>query len=166
MIRARRVPPLLSRILGDGIYSVMLLTGEGELLGDASTERSKKQHEGENIEDDIEEEQLDVASVGALISEVAADYARAGRELLPQDRQRRNELDCLIVESGEGKFGRRHLIGVACCVTVQNDIYYIAAMADPDVTGYGLLRARLMALEGYVRESLNQIVGNGHPSQM
>lgn len=36
MLRSSRIPPLLSRITGDGIHTALLITSDGELLGSSS----------------------------------------------------------------------------------------------------------------------------------
>jgi len=67
MIRSCRIPPMLSRICGDGIEAALLVTIDGELLG-ASYPLSEK------LEKSITE-------VGSLVTEIASDYARLGHEL-------------------------------------------------------------------------------------
>lgn len=68
MLRASNIPPLLSRITGDGIHTALLVTSDGELLGSSST--SSYYSDNNNI-----------ASVGSLIAEVASEYKRAGNDL-------------------------------------------------------------------------------------
>lgn len=208
MLRASQIPPLLSRILGDGIDGAMLLTSDGELLGSAfantsnpmkanrknsNPNTSSTNHNinldyssaptsmgsilGKTLQDSLESElgdnrdshydPLDAASIGALVAEVAGDYARAGRELLSQGRanDKGSELECLIIETENGR-----LVGVACCSFFtsnnfnSNQLYYVAATGISSHVGYGLLRARIMALEGYVRESLVQVSVYGNSS--
>ena len=198
MLRASRIPPLLSRILGDGMDGAMLLTSDGELLGSAFTTSSIHDINNKN-ESSSSSFVLDAASMGALVAEVTNDYARAGRELLHQGSQSSqsnirqghegqgnngSELECLIIETELGR-----VIGVACCsfytsnssddggynttsssITGNNNqVYYIAATGNSSQVGHGLVRARIMALEGYIRESLVQVsvygnVGSVTPS--
>ena len=193
MLRASRIPPLLSRIIGDGIDGAMLLTSDGELLGSSFLEDNPvNDHNGhENLPGS---NPLDKASMGALIAEVAGDYVRAGRELLVsssistssvymgnagdnnnnnnrdnngnrvKNSQRKGcNLDCLIVELELGR-----LIGVACCFPSQDEVYFVAATGDSKIVGHGLLRARILALEGYIRESLVQITAysNGRSTEV
>lgn len=67
MIRSCRIPPMLSRICGDGVEAALLVTTDGELLGVSHPLP-------ETLEKTISE-------VGSLVTEVFADYARLGVEL-------------------------------------------------------------------------------------
>ena len=87
MIRSRRIPPLLSRVTVDGITSTLLVTSDGELLGtsfstapNAGGSVTAEETENPNIPDSAEPA-LDMAAVGALVAEVAAEYHRLGNEL-------------------------------------------------------------------------------------
>jgi len=85
MLRARRVPPLLSRITGNGIHTVLLVTSDGELLGSTTTVQQSSAQSGEksvsNNNSTVLPGGLDLASIGSLVAEVATDYKRAGNEL-------------------------------------------------------------------------------------
>ena len=67
MIRSCHIPPLLSRICGDGIQAALLVTTDGELLGTSYP----------FPEDDLG----NLCEVGSLVTEIAADYQRLGHEL-------------------------------------------------------------------------------------
>lgn len=67
MIRSRRIPPMLSRICGDGIQASLLVTVDGELLGTSSP-----------LDETLEKS---VSETGSLVTEIAADYQRLGLEL-------------------------------------------------------------------------------------
>jgi len=87
MIRSSNIPPLLSKICTDGIQSSLLVTADGELLGNS-----------ENYDLDSFGQSLtaqDSADIGALVAEVAADYRRLGCELslLDSKKNERNDFD-------------------------------------------------------------------------
>lgn len=67
MIRSGKIPPLLSRVCGDGIEAALLVTTDGELLGTSFP-----------LDETLEKS---IAQVGSLVTEIAADYARLGHEL-------------------------------------------------------------------------------------
>ena len=97
MIRSRQVPPLLSRICGDGIQSASIMTSDGELLG--SSYRRHSESHGDRV---------------SLVADLTADYVRLGAEL------RQRQLYYLQVELSKG------IIGVAsagpdCFVTAFAD---------------------------------------------
>uniref|UniRef100_A0A7S2P5S0 Roadblock/LAMTOR2 domain-containing protein n=1 Tax=Leptocylindrus danicus TaxID=163516 RepID=A0A7S2P5S0_9STRA len=167
MIRARRIPPLLNRVLGDGITTALLLTGDGELLGSATLE-------GENIS----EVKLDTPSLGALVAEVARDYIRAGTDLLTQNQpivtsnsnisspsssgtkktagggnNNQDGLQCLLLELED------QLIGLSMCTTSNNRTWYVVAVGNSREVEMGLMRTRLTALQGYICEAM-QGIGN------
>mmetsp|Transcript_10746 Transcript_10746/g.14487 ORF Transcript_10746/g.14487 Transcript_10746/m.14487 type:complete len:203 (+) Transcript_10746:111-719(+) len=91
MIRSRRIPPLLSRICNDGIHSALLVTSDGELLGsynereDTTTTTTAPSSPSSSpptqSTNNAIADQLDMAAIGALISEVAGDYLKLGNEL-------------------------------------------------------------------------------------
>ena len=103
MIRSRNIPPLLSRITGDGINTALLVTADGELLGSSSDASPQQQPPpvdnpstavtGATSSSSLPEnptagsnpnapsDHLDFGSIGALVAEVAADYRRLGTEL-------------------------------------------------------------------------------------
>mmetsp|Transcript_45662 Transcript_45662/g.55404 ORF Transcript_45662/g.55404 Transcript_45662/m.55404 type:complete len:157 (+) Transcript_45662:156-626(+) len=150
LIRASRIPPLLSQITGNGIKYCLLITSDGELLG-----RSHSENET-NEQDDI----INVDSVGALVAEVAGDYRRAGNDVSlltgaaagrtpsPADLTRGGgvTLCCLVLEMDKG------IVGVA---NAGSDCY-VVVVAESDVK-YGLLKARVTALAEYVREAFSKL---------
>jgi predicted regulator of Ras-like GTPase activity (Roadblock/LC7/MglB family) len=75
MIRSTQVPSVLGRICGDGIRSVALVTGEGELLGTSCRQ---------------------MADQATLLTEIASDYVRLAAEL----RERTFTFLCLELEQG------------------------------------------------------------------
>ncbi len=82
MLRASNIPPLLSRITGDGIHTALLVTSDGELLGSSCTSSDCVTKKDETY----------VANVGSLLAEVTSEYNRAGndvslilRRLIPAD---------------------------------------------------------------------------------
>lgn len=102
MIRSRNIPPLLSRITGDGINVALLVTADGALLGSsvaadlppptaagagtaaaaAATASLPEDAAGVNPNAPADQQhRLDYAAIGALVAEVAADYQRLGTEL-------------------------------------------------------------------------------------
>uniref|UniRef100_A0A7S2EBN6 Roadblock/LAMTOR2 domain-containing protein n=1 Tax=Trieres chinensis TaxID=1514140 RepID=A0A7S2EBN6_TRICV len=176
MIRSRRIPPLLSRVTGDGITSALLVTSDGELLGTSTAASSlpggafqAEEKENPNSPDSAELP-IDMAAVGALVAEVAADYHRLGNELQlldPRGMQpapvvaspqpggstpsgvkgkSSSSLKCLIVELDMG------LVGVA---SAGSDCY-VVALAEPKVE-HGMLKARLTVLAAHVQEALSQL---------
>ena len=170
MIRARRIPPLLDRILGDGITTALLLTGDGELLGSATLDAESSSSSSEV--------KLDTSSLGALVAEVARDYIRAGTDLLTQNppiatsnsnlasspssgskkttggaSTNQDGLQCLLLELED------HLIGLGMCNTRNNVTWYVVAVGDSKLVEVGLMRTRLTALQGYVCEAM-QGIGN------
>jgi len=111
MIRSRNIPPLLSRITGDGINAALLVTADGELLGSSSdavggpSSSPIDQNAAASIsslpipEDHLTtgpnspnpnapSDRLDHSAIGALVAEVAADYRRLGTELNHLDPHR------------------------------------------------------------------------------
>ena len=98
MIRSRNIPPLLSRITGDGINVALLVTADGSLLGSSvadqppptaaaagtagATASLPEDAAGVNPNAPADQQhRLDYAAIGALVAEVAADYQRLGTEL-------------------------------------------------------------------------------------
>ncbi len=71
MLRASNIPPLLSRITGDGIHTALLVTADGELLGSSCTSPDCNQYQEDSY----------VANVGSLLAEVTSEYKRAGNEI-------------------------------------------------------------------------------------
>jgi len=106
MLRSSRIPPLLSRITGDGIHTALLITSDGELLGSSSIPNSHPHHthihtpphptvkqpasaSSSSTESTssissspTSSSKFDHESMAALIAEVTSDYHRAGQELL------------------------------------------------------------------------------------
>ena len=113
MIRSRNIPPLLSRITGDGIDVSLLVTVDGELLGSSSdatgdqppapaaalaaepstsatvdppANNAATTDPNPNAPADaVSFGGLDHASIGSLVAEAAADYHRLGAELYHLD---------------------------------------------------------------------------------
>ena len=171
MLRASNIPPLLSRITGDGIHTALLVTSDGELLGSATTRQDLSFVSDDNI-----------ASIGSLIAEVAADYKRAGNDLAALDGKssisasEKNPttasarsvggttrstngvghpntsavpaLKCLLVEFEQGIAGVASTGSYAGCLVI--------ALAESTVE-VGLIRARVMTLASYVGEALTQL---------
>ena len=111
MIRSRNIPPLLSRITGDGINAALLVTADGALLGSSSDVAPVDQPSATNASTAAtavaagsspaaanaasppdgaggnpnapadQQQRLDYTAIGALVAEVAADYQRLGIEL-------------------------------------------------------------------------------------
>ena len=82
MLRASNIPPLLSRITGDGIHTALLVTSDGELLGSSGTSSDCVTKKDDTY----------FANVGSLLAEVTSEYKRAGndislilRRLIPAD---------------------------------------------------------------------------------
>ena len=117
MIRSRNIPPLLSRITGDGINAALLVTADGELLGSssdavggpsssstdqnaaaaapqpvaaaaASISSLPEDHLTTGSNPNAPSDHLDYSAIGALVAEVAADYRRLGTELNHLDPHR------------------------------------------------------------------------------
>lgn len=104
MLRSSRIPPLLSRVTGDGIHTALLITSDGELLGSFCTNTNSKCSsasssplvKNKNVKSSgsstdstssvssssASSSPLDKESIAALIAEVTSDYRRAGHELL------------------------------------------------------------------------------------
>ncbi len=164
MIRSRRIAPFLSRICEGGIIMSLLVTSDGELLGSHVVEENPIA--------------LEPSDVGALVTEVAADYQRLGTELqrldnkaagvvgtISQNNKSSNEnttnsnknlvnnnkglLPCLLVEMDEG-----YWVGIA---GASSDTY-VVAIAEPSVP-QGLIKERLLAVSRHVKESFSQIEG-------
>lgn len=139
MIRSQRISPFLSRICGDGIPMSLLVTANGELLGSHVVEDNPIS--------------LEPSDVGALVTEVAADYLQLGKELQRLDnktiKSSNGLLPCLIVEMNEGNW-----IGIAGA----GSDCYVVAIAEPSVP-QGFLKERLLAVSQYVKESFSQIEG-------
>lgn len=112
MIRSRRIPPLLSRITGDGVTAALLVTSDGELLGSVGSVPHSDGARGGGGEEKDETMATtlvatpgaardddavdngggndfppppDMSDVGSLVAEVAGDYARLGNELQSLD---------------------------------------------------------------------------------
>lgn len=99
MIRSRNIPPLLSRITGDGINVALLVTADGSLLGSSVADQppptaaaagtagaaaASLPQDAAGVNPNAPADQqhrLDYAAIGALVAEVAADYQRLGTEL-------------------------------------------------------------------------------------
>ena len=142
----------------------LLVTSDGELLGSHVVEENPIA--------------LEPSDVGALVTEVAADYQRLGTELqrldnkaagvvgtISQNNKSSNEnttnsnknlvnnnkglLPCLLVEMDEG-----YWVGIA---GASSDTY-VVAIAEPSVP-QGLIKERLLAVSRHVKESFSQIEG-------
>mmetsp|Transcript_9797 Transcript_9797/g.13805 ORF Transcript_9797/g.13805 Transcript_9797/m.13805 type:complete len:144 (-) Transcript_9797:142-573(-) len=138
MIRSCRIPPLLSRICGDGIDAALVVTNDGELLGSAQSPKSASMMEPD-----------EVAHAGSLVTEIAMDYSRLGNELElldPTLRAVKNSIQCLIMELDMG------LVAVS---SAGSDCLVIA-LADPNAP-HGMLKARLTALASHVQEALSPL---------
>uniref|UniRef100_A0A7R9Z5Z8 Roadblock/LAMTOR2 domain-containing protein n=1 Tax=Pseudictyota dubia TaxID=2749911 RepID=A0A7R9Z5Z8_9STRA len=178
MIRSRRIPPLLSRITGDGITSALLVTSDGEILGSSSplSPSAGSSISAEENPNSPAEPPLEMAAVGALVAEVAADYRRLGNELQLLDPRglqspppppssvvsspppggsahasggkgkSSSSLKCLIIELDLG------LVGVA---SAGSDCH-VVALAEPKVE-HGMLKARLTVLATHVQEALSHL---------
>lgn len=71
MLRASNIPPLLSRITGDGIHTALLVTSDGELLGSSCNSSDCNKYKDDSY----------VANVGSLLAEVTSEYKRAGNDI-------------------------------------------------------------------------------------
>mmetsp|Transcript_6396 Transcript_6396/g.9052 ORF Transcript_6396/g.9052 Transcript_6396/m.9052 type:complete len:145 (-) Transcript_6396:208-642(-) len=139
MIRSCRIPPLLSRICGDGINAALVVTNDGELLGSAQSPKSAA----------MMMEPEEVSHVGSLVTEIAMDYSRLGNELElldPTLRAVKNSIQCLIMELDMG------LVAVS---SAGSDCLVIA-LAD-STAHHGMLKARLTALSSHVQEALSPL---------
>lgn len=90
MIRSTRIPPILNRICDDVVYSALLVTADGELLG-ASTKRSTSSlvppaiasAAASGVGDDMDH-------LGTLIADIAVDYQRLGEEYAGVEQQQQH----------------------------------------------------------------------------
>lgn len=82
MIRSNQVPSVLTRICGNGISAVALVTGDGELLGTSYRKPCEM-----------------LSNQSTLLTEIASDYVRLGVEL------RQQSLSFLCFELDQGTVG-------------------------------------------------------------
>jgi len=162
MLRSRHIPPVLSRVTGDGIHTALLLTADGDLLGAYTTKSSPPDLSDEAQVTKEAGNDLDVASISALVAEVTGDYKRAGHELsFLRGPQRTSQptaypLKCLLLEMEFGMLGIAST--AAFTSTPSRADCYVAAIADSSLHDCpGLLKARISACAGHIGEALLQL---------
>mmetsp|Transcript_21079 Transcript_21079/g.61282 ORF Transcript_21079/g.61282 Transcript_21079/m.61282 type:complete len:181 (-) Transcript_21079:409-951(-) len=176
MIRSRRIPPLLSRITGDGITSALLVTSDGELLGTSSSlsPNAGSSISAEENPNSPAEPALEMTAVGALVAEVAADYRRLGNELHLLDPRGLQSPPPTSVVTSSSPGGTAHSTGGKAksssslkCLIVELDLglvgvasagsdCYVVALAEPKME-HGILKARLTVIAAHVQEALSQL---------
>ncbi|ETV95967.1 hypothetical protein H310_10623 [Aphanomyces invadans] len=132
MIRAKVLPTVLSQILGDGITATFLMTSEGALLGSVGSM-------------DIEVSSLPVVDnkvVGAIVSNVWGEYAESAKEIFTDEA-----LQVLFLHFDKGKS-----LSIASAGTG----YLVCAYSD-GTAPIGLVKARLQALQPFLKDALQQI---------
>ena len=168
MIRSRRIAPFLSRICEGGIVMSLLVTSDGELLGSHVVEENPIA--------------LEPSDVGALVTEVAADYQRLGTELqrldnkaagvvstLAQTNKSSNDTTTTTNNNNNNKNSSNYKGLLPCLLIEMNEGYwvgiagassdtYVVAIAEPSVP-QGLIKERLLAVSRHVKESFSQIEG-------
>ena len=174
MIRSRRIAPFLSRICEGGIVMSLLVTSDGELLGSHVVEENPIA--------------LEPSDVGALVTEVAADYQRLGTELqrldnkaagvvstLAQTNKSSNDTTTTTTNNNNNNTNNNNKNssnnkGLLPCLLIEmNEGYwvgiagassdtYVVAIAEPSVP-QGLIKERLLTVSRHVKESFSQIEG-------
>ena len=136
MIRACRIPPVLNRVCDESIPSALLVTFNGEIIGESTKFPHHK----------------DPAFFGTLVADIALDYQRAGEDYasIEASKIQKSHLQSVLIEMEGGT------VGISACSKV--DIFAIA-VARPD-TPPGLLKARLEQLTLFVEESLSEMYAN------
>mmetsp|Transcript_14905 Transcript_14905/g.29765 ORF Transcript_14905/g.29765 Transcript_14905/m.29765 type:complete len:146 (-) Transcript_14905:192-629(-) len=142
MIRARRVPPLLSRAAGHGIYRVLLLDSDGEILGHYDDEGDGAGLDAAAAGRKERIMAVGAAALGSIVTNVVGDYDRAGYDLLGMGAA--GPLGSLVVETDAARIG----------VSSAGGGYYVVCVADVTAE-LGLVRSRLAALGQHVGESLS-----------
>mmetsp|Transcript_10529 Transcript_10529/g.21659 ORF Transcript_10529/g.21659 Transcript_10529/m.21659 type:complete len:146 (-) Transcript_10529:209-646(-) len=141
MIRSCRIPAVLNRVCDESVPSALLVTFEGEILGESTAFPHHK----------------DASSFGTLVADIASDYQRAGEDYASidgnqninpgQEPQSKSHMQCLIIEMDSGCIGVSACAGVDC---------FVIAVAKPQ-TPMGLLKGRLLSLASFVQESMSTL---------
>ena len=130
VLRSAKIPAVLNRICDERIPSALLVTFEGEILGESTAFPHQKTPE----------------ALGALVADIASDYQRAGEDYAAIEGQRsKSHLECLLISMSDG------LIGVSACDGVD---CFVIATAKPDAPP-GLLKGRLESLASFVQDSMS-----------
>mmetsp|Transcript_18828 Transcript_18828/g.24236 ORF Transcript_18828/g.24236 Transcript_18828/m.24236 type:complete len:138 (-) Transcript_18828:155-568(-) len=133
MIRSCRIPFVLNRICDESIPSALLVTFEGEILGESTSFPHHK----------------DPSAFGTLVADIASDYQRAGEDYAAIDTVQRSKshLQCLLIEMDGGCIGVSACAGIDC---------FVIAVAKPD-TPPGVLKGRLQSLASFVQDSMSTL---------
>jgi hypothetical protein len=138
MIRSGSIPQVLNRICDDTIYSALLVTMDGELMGTSTAAHSY--------------EVTDPEALGALLADIAVDYGKLGQEYAGLDAVQRSKshLQCLLMELELG------LVCVSFCTGLDCLVVCLAKADAPP----GLVKAKLLALAAHVQEAFSTLAEN------
>ncbi|ETV79855.1 hypothetical protein H257_07069 [Aphanomyces astaci] len=132
MIRAKVLPTVLNQILSDGITAAFLMTSDGALLGTVGSMN-------------IEVSSLPVVDnkvVGAIVANVWGEYAESAKEIFADET-----LQVLFLH-----FDQNKSLAIASAGTG----YLVCAYSD-GTAPMGLVKARLQALQPFLKGALQQI---------